>query len=290
MDTRRLLQSASHAVALTFGFADPALAALFWSDGFDYADGQLTDSEFGGAPGDNVSGGTWTAHSGDTFDDNVAVTGSQVQVLNSGSEDVNRLTGSTMGPGDKYYFAAKLLVNFTGTAGDAINNDYFLHLKGGAFGFRGRIYLDNPNVAGSGYTLGLSATSGGQVAKWATDLSFGAPQIVVGSYDFDSGESRLWVNPAGSSSTSLADTGGALTAIGAVAFRQDFITPGTPNNEILIDHVAVGSDFDSVLGAVSAPIPEPSGAPSLDYRRLTDRAGPLPPVNRRTAMSRLHGD
>lgn len=229
---------------------------VFLYDGFDYADGQLTDTD-GGA---NVSGGNWTAHSGIGFTDNVDVIGGKAQVLNSGSEDVNRLIGTTMTAGQTYYFAAQFAVNFTGTAGDAINNDYFLHFKDGGIGFRTRVYLDNPTGA-SGYSLGLSASSGGQVAKWATDLNFGDTQLIVGSYAFDTGEAKLWVNPTDESSPFLTDTNGATIAIESIALRQDFISGPVANNEILIDAIAVGDDFSSAFAsATGTVVPEPSAA------------------------------
>ena len=235
-------------------FCGPAHATLFFSDGFDYADGQLTASTLGGNPGDDVSGGLWTAHSGDTFDDNVDVISGQAQVLNSGSEDVNRVAGATMDAGDVWYYGAVVTVNDQrAVSTDPLNQDYFIHFKDGTFGFRARTYIDDPS-AGGDYTVGFSASSGGQTSAWASDLTFGEPVTIVASYAFDTGDSQLWVNPTDINSTSLTDSADAGTGINALALRQDFISPGVPNNEILVDIVAIGTSFDEVL----ATIPEPS--------------------------------
>ncbi|MGK0184552.1 MAG: hypothetical protein ACI9R3_000324 [Verrucomicrobiales bacterium] len=258
--TLRPIRIASLLASLTFLSTSAFSGSVFLSEGFGYADGQLTDSLSGGAAGANVSGGNWKAHSGETFDDNVGVIGGKAQLLNSGSEDVNRMIGTTMAAGQTFYFAAQMAVNFTGASGDALNNDYFLHLKDGGFGFRARVYLDAPSGGGD-YALGLSSTSGGQVAKTATDLSFGTTQTIVGSYAFDTGETKLWVNPTDESSAFLTDTGGEGVAIDSIALRQDFISGPTANNEILIDSLAVGDDFAGVFASVTATVvPEPSSA------------------------------
>jgi hypothetical protein len=250
---------ASLLASLAFLSTSAFSGTVFVFDGFDYADGQLTDSEAGA--GANVSGGNWTGHSGQGFNDNVEVIGGKAQLLNSGSEDVNRLLGTTMTAGQTYFFAAQFAVNFTGTAGDAINNDYFLHFKDSAFGFRTRVYLDDPS-AGGDYSIGLSAT-GGQAVQSAGDFSFGATQTVVGSFAFDTGEARLWINPTDESSLFLTHTDASIsgTEIEAIALRQDFFNSGQVNNEILIDAIAVGDDFSSAFTSVTGTVvPEPSAA------------------------------
>lgn len=243
-------------ISLFLTITNAVYGSVFFVDEFDYPNGQLTDSFFIDAVGDNVSGGLWQAHSGDGFNDNVAVIDGQAQLLNSGSEDVNRALGSVMEAGDEWYYGARFKVNFTGTAGDEINNDYFIHFRDDEFGFRGRVYIDDPNADGNDFTLGFSASSGGQVAAWPTDLSFGEEYNLIVSYDYDSGDSKLWVNPVDSSSDFLMDTAGEMTAISTLALRQDFIG-GTANNEILVDAVAAGSDFDGVLRSI---VPEPEAS------------------------------
>lgn len=252
MKTRILTAALSLAFCIAQGSAS---AALFFADGFDYANGELTVND---GTGDDVSGGLWAPHSGETFDDNIDVIDGQAELLNSGSEDANRLAGAMMTFGDTWYYAALVTVNDTrANSADPINNDYFIHFKDAAFGFRGRTYVSDPNAADPNkFTFGLSATSGGQVAQWADDLEFGTEYLVVTSYSFDTGESNLWVNPTDMSSTKITDVngGGAGTEINSLGIRQDFIG-GTPNNQILLDAVSLASTFDE---AVAGVIPEPS--------------------------------
>ena len=247
-----------------------ASATTFMSDSFSYADGQLTDSEVGGNPGDNVSGGLWTGHSGETFEDNVDVIGGQAELLNSGSEDVNRSAHPAgtifAGAGDKWYYAAMVTVNDTRSDPntESINNDYFMHFIDTGFGFRGRSYLSDPNAASATtFTFGLSATSGGQTVAWGSDFAFGTQHKIVVSYDFDSGATEMWVDPVDINSTSIVDLNGAGagTFVGALAMRQDYLG-GTPNNQIMVDGVALGNDFDTVMmnamNGSDIQIPEPT--------------------------------
>jgi hypothetical protein len=236
-------------------------AAVLFGDQFNYPNGELTIND---GTGDNVSGGAWVPHSGQTFDDNIDVISGQADVRNSGSEDAKRVVpgGQFMDAGDKWYFAALLTVNDlrSDPATQGINNDYFLHFMDNGFGFRTRVFLDNPStgVGGAGYRFGLSATSGPQTQVWGSDLSFGTQYTVVGSYDFDSGASELWVNPVDESSTKLVEstTVGPGTFVDALSLRQDFITGGVPNNQILIDAVGVGDSLADALAGLT--IPEPS--------------------------------
>lgn len=230
-----------------------ASAAIFFNEGFNYADGQLTASG-GGA---DVSGGLWVGHSGTTFGDNIQVISGEAEVRASGSEDANRLTGQTLGAGQQIFAAFQFRArdDRANPGVDAINNDYFAHFKDSGFGFRSRIYMDDPNVADpTKFTLGLSATSGGQTQKWAADLTFGTSYIVVMSYDFDTGASQMWVDPVSMASTSLTENTvvGATTAINSFALRQDFVG-GTPNNAVLINQVTVGDTFAEVLAGVPEP-------------------------------------
>ena len=255
------------AAALTM-IGNTASATTFMSDSFSYADGQLTDSEDGA--GANVSGGAWTGHSGTGFDDNVDVIGGQAELLNSGSEDVNRPANPAgtifAGAGDKWYYAAQVTVNDTRADPntESINNDYFMHFKDTGFGFRGRAYLDDPNVASTTtYTFGLSASSGGQTVAWGSDFAFGTQHKIVVSYDFDSGDAEMWVDPVDINSPSIIGNVSTSpgTFVGALAMRQDFLD-GTPNNQILVDGVALGDDFDTVMmnamNGSDIQVPEPT--------------------------------
>lgn len=252
-----------------FGWASTGSATVFFADSFSYPDGELTVND---GSGDDVSGGLWTPHSGETFDDNLTVLGHELIVKASGSEDANRLAGVTMGAGETWYYGIQFRVMDTreNPGSESINNDYFAHFKDDGFGFRGRAYLDDPNVADPAkYTIGLSASSGGQAAKWATDLDFGTTYQMVVSYEYDTGQAALWIDPADVNSTSITDTKGEETAIEALAFRQDFIG-GAPNNAVHVNVAALGDDFDAVLAAI---VPEPSTFALAALGALTLLAG-----------------
>lgn len=235
--------------------ASQASASVFFSDSFAYPDGELTIND---GAGDDVSGGLWIPHSGQNYDDNLMVSNHELIVRASGSEDAHREAGVTMGAGETWYYGIQFSVMDTRTdpTTEAINNDYFVHFMDNGYGFRGRAYLDDPNVADTTkYTIGLSASSGGQVVKWASDLVFGTTYQMIVSYDYDSGESKLWIDPVDSNSVSLSDTKDAGTAIEALAFRQDYVS-GNPNNAVYVNIAAIGNDFGSVLAATV--VPEPS--------------------------------
>jgi len=246
---------------LVFATSISVHATTFFVDTFSYADGQLTDSDdTSTGTGANVSGGLWVGHSGDTFGDNVQVSGGNAIINTSGSEDIRRDSGVFNAAGTTWYMAALITVNDTRVdpSTEAINNDYFMHFWGPSFAFRSRVYLDDPNVADpTKFTLGLSATSGGQNVKWASDLDFGTQYKAVISFEFDTGEAKLWVDPVTSGSTSISDLDGGAAAgsfISSAAFRQDF-TGGAPNTSIQVDAVALGDMFDSVVADVTIPEP-----------------------------------
>ena len=164
-----------------FGMAASASATVFFTDGFDYENGQLTDSEAGA--GQNVSGGVWVGHSGQTHNDNVQVVDGKAIINNSGSEDVNASIGKTLAAGETIYAAFAFTVTDTReNAADDINNDYFFHFKDNGYGFRSRVYLDNPSGSG-GFGLGLTSYKETQV-KWGSDLNFGQQYVGVISFDY----------------------------------------------------------------------------------------------------------
>lgn len=256
------------ALALAVIAGSPTSAATFMSDSFSYADGDLT--VFDGT-GTNVSGGKWAPHSGTNFPIPIGVAGGEAVVVqgNPASEDAFReaIVGGSIkqiAAGETWYYAALVTVNDTRTDPSlAIEQEsYFMHFKDSGSGFRGRAYVTDPStgVGGTGYALGISATSGGVKATWPTDLTFGQQYKIVVSYAVDTGTSQLWVDPVDSSSPSISDTNvaGAFTLVEALALRQDFVSAGNTAT-VLVDSVALGDDFDSVLmnAMNGTDIPEP---------------------------------
>jgi hypothetical protein len=268
MSLKQLVLFSGAMLALAAGAT--ADAALFFADEFNYPNGDLTDIFQGPGmtlPGDNVSGGVWNDHSGTGFPETIKVLNGQAQLIIPGSEDANRsIADPILGAqaGGTWYYAALVTVNDLRTASPApsIINDYFIHFKDSGNNFRGRVYAGNPSTgaSGSGFRFGLSSTGGGQTDVWGTDLAFGTPYKIVASYNFDTGASSLWVNPASEASTSitsaLPDAVGPGTFISALGLRQAFVSGAAPNTEFLIDAVALGDDFGDVLSA----IPEPATA------------------------------
>lgn len=266
------------AVATFVVLGSTANATTFMSDSFSYADGDLTKYD---GTGDNVSGGAWRPHSGTGFPTSVVVSSGQAVLKNGNpaSEDVNRkaIYGGQQnnGLGETWYYAALVTVNDERALNDPnnpLNNDYFMHFKDAGNGYRGRAYIDDPSTGagGAGFTFGLSTTSGGQAVAWGSDLSFGQQYKIMVSYtttidpnSVGQAEVEMWVDPVSIASPSIthSDPAGALTLLAGLAMRQDF-TGGSsgPNNEVLVDAVALGNDFDSVMMNVmnGSNVPEPT--------------------------------
>jgi PEP-CTERM motif len=238
--------------------ASQASAAVLVAEGFDYIDGQLTNSATGAAIPTDVSGGLWTAHSGDTFDDNVLVSGGSAILNNSGSEDVNRAAagGATNGGTDTWYYAVKFTVTDTNPGSDLVNEDYFAHMWGSGFAFRGRAYIANPSLTAGKFAIGLSASSGGLVAKTA-DIDYGVEQVIVVSFDPTTGTSNLWLNEASEAGAFITDTNaGAIgSVLSAVALRQDFFSSGAADNSIAVNGVGLATTFDEAYAASMVPEP-----------------------------------
>jgi MYXO-CTERM domain-containing protein len=266
---------------LTMGFcalalcaaAGPARAALFFSDQFSYANGDLTTRDDGvdpapPAPGENVSGGLWKMHSGEGTGGEIDVIGGQAQLLFPGFEDANREIPSAgsefMTAGETWYYAAKVTVNDQRATPDvtAILASYFMHFKDpGTSNFRSRLFVDAPStgLGGAGYRLAIGPSSGdGNRVPWTADLAFGQQYTIVASYVYDTGAVSLWVNPSDPSSASVTATGGAgpLAQITSLALRQVSSAGATANTQILVDAVAMGDTFASALTGL---VPEPSG-------------------------------
>ncbi|MEM8946821.1 MAG: PEP-CTERM sorting domain-containing protein [Planctomycetota bacterium] len=250
----------SAAMAFVAAVATSAQATTFFVDQFNYADGELTVYDGSGA---DVSGGLWSPHSGTGFPVPIFVDSGQavVESGNPASEDANRSAGTTIALGETWYYGALVtVVDERADTATSLNNDYFMHFRGSTGGFIGRAYVDDPNVADpTKFTFGLSATSGGQVAKWTTDLDFGTQYKIMVSYAVDTGETNLWVDPVDISSTSINDTSASamLAAIDTLALRQDFSTGGG-DYQVLVDAVAIGDSFADVMTDVM--IPEPASA------------------------------
>jgi PEP-CTERM motif len=254
--------------------ASQVSAAVLVADGFgQYVDGELTIND---GTGDNVSNGNWIPHSGETFNDNLQKVGDSVIVNNSGSEDAHRnAAGGVTNQGtQKWYYAVKFTVTDTNLADPLVNEDYFAHLWGDGFAFRGRAYIANPSLTAGKFAIGLSASSGGLVTKTA-DIDYGVEHTIVVSFDPATGTSNLWLNQASEAGASITDTNaGAIgSVVKAIALRQDFIG-GTPDNSIAVNGVGLATTFDEAYAA--SMVPEPASLALLGL-------GGLAMLRRRTA-------
>jgi hypothetical protein len=218
------------ALVAVAGMAAAAHGTILTSDTFTYPDGNL------------VGNGGWTAHSGAGVVPVQVVSGRAV--LSQGTltrEDVNT-PFSAIGAGQAVY--ASFLFSNSGGAGTV----YFAHLQSTATTFRARVFITAP-TAGGDYTVGFSDTSTlGPV--WGTDLVFGTEYLAIIAYEFDTGASRLWIDPVSEASTNLAVAGIGTTPLNAFSLRQANPTVGTSMQTI--DNLIVATSFAEV-------IPSPGG-------------------------------
>lgn len=252
MKSKFALTTFAAVAALGLGLQQASAATLV-ADGFSYPDGSLTTDG-----GDDVSGGLWVSHSGTGFNDSIDVVGGQAILNNSGSEDAHRdaAGGVDNGGTDTWYYAVKFTVTDDDLGSATVNEDYFAHLWGTGFAFRGRAYIANPSVTAGKFAIGLSATSGGLVTKTA-DIDYGVEHVIVVSFDPTTGESKLWLNESSEAGSFISDTNaGAIgSVLSAIALRQDFISGPVADNEIAVNGVGLATTFDEAYAASMVPEP-----------------------------------
>ena len=228
-------------VCLAVSLPSQSDAQIFFTDNFDYADGDLT----------TVSGGLWALHSGAAPD--IQVVSGAAAINAPGSQDDSRQTGAVMGTNDIWYYAVRFTVE-QGT-GTNLNPDYFIHLKDDTnFGFNARLALALPDDSANDFSLEIWASSGGDGREpWIGDFMFGEEIIAVVRWNNGTGEATLWVNPVDENSTSVTDDelADAMRATESLALRQD----SGSSSEVTVDVVSVGTDFASVLAEV-VPAPQ----------------------------------
>jgi hypothetical protein len=227
--------------AIVAAFGSASHGAIILKDSFTYPNGNLV----GNVP---EVGGAWTNHSGTTT---ILVDSGQAKVDHTRSEDANAgFSSGAIGAGDTIYAAFDLTVPAQ-TA--APGNVYFAHFKDAGNFFGSRVWISAPAVVGNGYRLGITGDGSLEVANdlFPTDLAFGATYRVVTKYDFDSGDSMLWVNPSLESDPSVtADDTFAGDDFTSFALRQS-----TQNSMQLIDNLVVATSFGEALTGVQIPEP-----------------------------------
>jgi hypothetical protein len=220
-------------IALGVFAASAASAASFWSESFNYADGNLA----------TVATGIWNTHSGTT--DITVVSGEAVVNSAAGADDNRQFTPAQSATASTYA-CFRMAISGTQTA----SGTYFAHLMntGTFFGARVFAMLNDATT----YKLGISTTSTTPIgaAIWPTPLTKGVYYNVSIKYDAATGISTLWVNPTLESDPSIVSLVGPTgTLISGFALRQS-AGFGIAN----VDDITVGTTF-----CPEAPVPTSKG-------------------------------
>lgn len=231
----RILSLALVSALLLLG-AQSATASLLVNETFSYADGNL------------VPNGGWNAHSGAGSVPVQVLGGKAIVAQGAGSrEDVNRPLGTTAGAGTTLYSAFDL--SMTGAA-PTITQSMFAHFFVSSSIFNSRVWAV-PAPDGRDYGIGFGSNSSstfGAAPVWASGFNYGQTIRVIHSYDFDSGEAKLWINPVDASSTSLTWAGFASDGVNAYALRQ---TSGDTSQNL--DNLCVATSFSEALTCIPEP-------------------------------------
>ena len=229
-------------LAVVLAFNSLSFATVLLTDNFSYTNGNLiTGGDVVGATG----WGDWTVHNTTAGYERIQVNNGTI-VLNqlAGKEDVSKLFGGvTMQTGDTFFAAFD--VNVTDLASNGTGDVYFAHfIKTGSTTFVSRVGV-TASTSGGDYTFALftGPTTG------LGGFNYGTKYRVVTSYDFSSGVSKLWVNPANYSDTSIQITSSTGIAVSAFAFRQNGNIATSSGQTI--DNLIVGTTFAEV-------VPEPA--------------------------------
>ena len=233
------------ALSLVVGLAGTSsvMGNMIVQETFSHPDGNLT----GNTP---EIGGIWTTHSGTTA---VAVVSGQAKLTQANSEDTHsNFSTGPIGAGDKIYAAFDLTVP---SQTNAITAGYFVHFKDVGNFFGTRIWIAPPTTGN--YKLVLSGDNSitdadGEVA-WPVGLAFDTTYRIVGSYDYDSGQTKMWVDPMTEASLSVTATDTfAGDEFESISLRQ--FSAGAGTSMQLIDCLQVATTFDEA----AICIPEPS--------------------------------
>jgi PEP-CTERM motif len=246
-----MLKTLAVAVALAGAGASSVSGAVLVDETFTYGNGNLV--------GQNPPVGTaWAAHSAAGTRPVQVTSGAAVISHGSSGEDINIgfEGGATAGAGETMYSSFDLTVPDPAAA---VVTSMFAHFLQGTTNFTARVYVTAPTT--SGFRLAISNDSSITDADgeaFSGDLSFGTTYKIVTSYNFDTTQGTLWINPVTSGSPSITATDpGFSNAVAAYAMRQDT----TGNTSQTIDNLLVGESFAEV-------IPEPTSLALLSLGGL----------------------
>lgn len=231
------------------GVTSAAPAAVLVTETFSYPNGHLT----------SVSGGLWTQYSQDgdnpvqVFNERInlqhACNGGPCTIDPFQNEDLQRAFPASAA-GQAIYAGFDVDVTVSGNFQSFFPSVYFAHFLAGT-SHANRLWVTS--FSGSDFTLGIGNSSASPAISWASGLTNNTTYRVVLSYDFDSGTSKLWINPANQTSASITFTDVASAPISAFGVRQD-IRPLVSNTTQKLDNLVVGTRFRDVLAIPAPPL------------------------------------
>jgi len=230
----KLFAIAASAVIAIGALSSVLQADVYFTEGFDYADGSLT----------TVSS-DWTRHSG--TEGQIQVSGGKITLTDSQTEDVNRLIGTTVTTGT--VFAG---FDFSVSASNPGGTDfeYFAHFGNGTSDFTARMDINTADA--NGFLVGISHTSTAQ-ASWGSTLDYDTVYRAIIGYDRDSGLANLWIDASLESDTSIVTTTSDDNDVEGFYFRE---SSSSVNETTVVDDLIVGSTFADVV--TFSAVPEPS--------------------------------
>lgn len=221
--------------------ASSASAASFWTESFNYSDGNLAVTP-------NVSGDLWFNHSTSTtviYTDIQVVNGEAVLVGANGSDD-SRLFPAQSATATTYA-CFKMKIN----AGTETGYSYIAHLKDAGTGYVSQVFIFPTSATAYNIAISSSSTAPTGAAIWATPLTKGIYYTIAVKYDALTGYSTMWVDPENEASTSVTSVSLKVgTLVTGFALRQA---------------TGVGSTFDDItVGDTFCPAPVAPPVPTTD--------------------------
>jgi hypothetical protein len=229
--TKKLFIAVS-AVAIA---ATVAYAAVLLTEPFAYPDGNL----FGQ--------GGWTDHSGLGNKPQQVIGGlAQYEQSPGSGEDLNT-PFAVQDTAATTYACLELTIPRQGPLGLAdvgTTEEYVVHFREPPFNFMARCWIGPPE-AGGDYRFGLTSTSGtrSNIVDWAVDSFFDVTYKIAISYDAETGDAKLWVDPADQNDTSITQTGFSDDQVQEFALRQTDPTGLGAAYYVQVDNIKVAQLF-----------------------------------------------
>jgi hypothetical protein len=254
---KRFLATSLFTVALTCLGAASARADLIWYEGFNYPDGNVT----------NTSGGLWISHNGPGGAAAMFVKNHKLEVSGNSSTNAPRqdddhrnfcIADCPYTNGAQVVYAS-FTINCTNLP-TAVSN-YIAHFYVNSSTFHGRVHAMLGTLPGT-WRLGISGASTPVSKIFPVDLAPNTDYQVVVGWDPTSSDvpplfsdaATLWINPVSSADTSVTSGDSVTTPPASVgyAFRQ---AAGTTSFFAVITNLAVATTFDEAATNVWSNTP-----------------------------------